>query len=110
MITGVVTISPDADIYDTLMEMKDSEVRQLPVLDKEKLVGLLTVKDILKIQPHLFELVVDRINIREASNKPIATAEGTCDACGGFSKKLYERESEFLCGKCLRTEKAEVEF
>ena len=110
MVTDVITIGPQADIYEALMEMKDSEVRQLPVLDGEKLVGLLTVKDILKIQPHLFDLVVDRINIREEGTKPIASAEGTCDACGTFSKKLYERESDFLCIKCLRSRKIEAEF
>ncbi len=103
MVKDVETISPDADVYDALLEMKDSDVRQLPVLDGGKLVGLLTVKDILKIQPQLFELIVDKLHLREESAKPVASAEGTCDNCGSFSGKLYERESNFLCSKCLRS-------
>jgi hypothetical protein len=36
-----------------------------------KLVGFLTQKDILKIQPDLFDLLVERIQIREESDKPV---------------------------------------
>lgn len=102
MIKDVAVISPNLDVYDALMVMRDEDVRQLPVLDGKKLVGLLTVKDILKIQPQLFELLVDKISLREETLKPIASAEGTCDSCFGFSKKLYEIDSEFLCGKCMK--------
>ncbi len=105
MVKDVETISPNADIYDALLEMKDSDVRQLPVLDGEKLVGLLTVKDVLKIQPQLFELLVDKLHLREEGSKPIASAEGTCDRCGNFSTKLFEKDSDFLCGKCLKSGK-----
>lgn len=110
MIKDVITIQPNADIYEALMMIKDEDVRQLPVVYKGKLVGLLTVKDILKIQPQLFELVVDKISLREENLKPIATAEGTCDHCGQYTKKLYEKEAEFLCQKCLRAREVETEF
>ncbi len=110
MIKDVVTISPDADIHDALMLMKDEDVKQLPVLDGKKLVGLLTLKDILKIQPQLFELLVDKITLREEKLKPIAIAEGTCDYCGTYTKKLYEIEAEFLCSKCVKSRRIEVEF
>ena len=110
MIKDVITIQPDADIYDALMLIKDEDIRQLPVLDGKKLVGLLTVKDILKIQPQLFELVADKISLREESLKPVASAQGTCDHCSHYSKKLYEIDAEFLCQKCMRARKIEAEF
>lgn len=107
MNTRVATIEPSRDIFDALVKMRDTDVRQLPVIDKEnnnKLVGLLTLKDVLKIQPQLFELLVEKISLREEEHKPIFVAkqiEGTCDGCGAYFRKLYEMEGEFLCNKCL---------
>lgn len=108
MNANVATIEPGMDIFSALVIMRDEDVRQLPVIDKEnnnKLVGLLTLKDILKIQPQLFELIVEKIELREEDRKPVFVAkqiEGTCDKCTGYFKKLYEREGEFFCSKCLR--------
>ncbi len=63
------TITPEKDIYDAIVLMRDKNVRQLPVVDKKKIVGFLTGKDILKIQPQLFELLVDKIELREEDRK-----------------------------------------
>lgn len=59
------TIGPNVDIYDALKVMAKLDVRQLPVVDKGKLVGLLTQKTILKVQPQLFELVAEKIELKE---------------------------------------------
>ncbi len=107
MSTDVATIEPNKDIFEALVKMRDEDVRQLPVIDEEnnrKLVGLLTLKDILKIQPQLFEIIAEKITLREEDRKPVFVAkqiEGTCDKCGKYFKKLYEVEGEFLCNQCL---------
>ncbi|MBI3036556.1 CBS domain-containing protein [Candidatus Woesearchaeota archaeon] len=111
MLVKVATIEPKMDIYDALITMRDYETRQLPVVDKEnsnKLVGLLTLKDILKIQPQLFDLLVDKIVLREEEQKLTSSrypVEGTCDNCGQFFPKLYEVEGDFLCTKCSTSRK-----
>ncbi len=71
MVKDVVTISPEVDIYDALVTMRDYDVRMLPVLDGKELIGLLTVKDILKIEPQLFELLAEKLILREEERKPI---------------------------------------
>ena len=111
MLVKVATIEPKMDIYDALITMRDYETRQLPVVDREnsnKLVGLLTLKDILKIQPQLFDLLVDKIVLREEEQKLTSSrypVEGTCDNCGQFFPKLYEVEGDFLCTKCSTSRK-----
>ncbi|MFH1590785.1 MAG: CBS domain-containing protein [archaeon] len=67
----LLTISPDEDIYDALVVMRDANIRHLPVVNEDKMIGLLTLKDILKIQPQLFDLLVEKFEIREESDKPI---------------------------------------
>ena len=114
MLVKVPTIEPKKDIYEALMVMHDYEIRQLPVVDKEngnKLVGLLTLKDVLKIQPQLFDLLVDKIVLREEEQKLTGNRyqlEGTCDNCGQFFPKLYEVDGDFLCTKCSTSRKKYV--
>jgi CBS domain-containing protein len=64
----IVTISPDKDVYEALTLMRENNIRQLPVVDNQ-LVGFLTVKDILKIQPDLIDLWMENNEIREESRK-----------------------------------------
>lgn len=63
MVKDLVTITPEVDLYDALLEMNDSRIRQLPVMHNNKMVGFITLKDILKIHPQLFELVAEKYRI-----------------------------------------------
>lgn len=65
----VVTIEPEKDLYDAMHLMSEEEVRRLPVVSNNKLVGHLTEKDILKIQPALFDICAERITLREEKDK-----------------------------------------
>ncbi len=103
MHTNLYTTSPEHDIFDALIKMGKYDINHLPVVDGEKLLGLLTVKDILKIQPQLFELLVDKFEIREAERKPINKAgekEGICQMCGEYAEELFEADGSKVCGNC----------
>ena len=65
----IVTVSPETDIYDALVYMKNSEVRRLPVMKDGELEGIITLKDILAIEPGLFDLVAENIRLRESERK-----------------------------------------
>ncbi len=104
MVEDVVTISPDKDIFEAIHKMKDHDIRHLPVLNYNgKFVGLLTLKDILRIQPQLFESFVDIFNLKEASRKPIpklASKEGICHGCGQYSDELEAIGMDVFCPNC----------
>jgi len=65
------TITPEADILDAIKMMSEANIRHLPVKNNNKMIGFVTLKDILKIEPELFELMVDKIELRESERKPI---------------------------------------
>jgi len=65
----ITTIKPSADIYDAMRLMKKAKFRRLPVLIKKRVIGLLTMKDILRIQPELFEIAKENYTIREEAEK-----------------------------------------
>lgn len=69
MTTELVSIKPERDLYDALLLMREHSIRQLPVIEDEKLIGFLTAKDILKIQPELFDLYIEKYELREEARK-----------------------------------------
>ncbi|MFT4312476.1 MAG: cyclic nucleotide-binding/CBS domain-containing protein [Candidatus Woesearchaeota archaeon] len=71
MTKNIVCISPDLDIFRALEHMREYDVRHVPVIHQENLLGFLTIKDVLRIQPDLFDLVVERYQIRESEKKPL---------------------------------------
>ena len=48
MVRDVITIEPDKDIFDAAHQFLDKRIRRFPVLDKGKLVGQISQKDIMK--------------------------------------------------------------
>jgi signal-transduction protein with cAMP-binding, CBS, and nucleotidyltransferase domain len=102
---NLITIAPDRDIFDALVVMRDTNIRHLPVVQKGQMVGLLTLKDILKIEPQLFELLVEKFEIREEARKPIhhpSEKEGICELCGEYSERLYKKNRSMVCEKCKK--------
>lgn len=69
MRTSVITISPEQDIFEALQVMGEENIRHLPVMDDKKFLGFITGKDILKIQPELFEILAEKIELREEERK-----------------------------------------
>ena len=87
--------------------MRDNNIRHLPVVENNEMVGLLTIKDILKIEPQLFDLIVEKFELREESRKSInriIPEEGICQACGEYSEKVKEINQTTLCENCARQE------
>ena len=103
--TELITISPDSDIYDALIKMRDNNIRHLPVVENNEMVGLLTIKDILKIEPELFDLIVEKFELKEENRKPvnrIIPTEGICQECGEYSEKVKEIDGTILCENCTK--------
>ncbi len=101
MAKKLITITPDQDIFEALNIMMEEDIRQLPVVSNKKMVGLLTMKDILKLEPELFDLIVDKINIKEEEHKPLDN-EGICEECGNYTSKLLARHEALICKECAK--------
>lgn len=104
----LLKISPEKDIFDAIKIMRDKNIRHLPVFDGKKFKGLLTLKDVLKIQPRLFDLMVSKFELREEQRKPIfkpKEKEGICQTCGNYSEELFNIDEVLMCKKCKEESK-----
>lgn len=103
----IITIKPNADLFAALKTMQKSKVKKLPVTVNKKVIGLLTLKDILRIEPALFELAQSHnlLEIKEESEKfkrkksPEQYNLGICEECG--NEDLLEKvDGIMLCEGC----------
>jgi CBS domain-containing protein len=95
----LIGIEPDADINEAAKKMSKLKVRRLVVMEKGKLVGIVSSKDIISITPALMEIIAEKARITgTAIEKPVML--GYCDVCGQWSEALREVEGKFLCEDC----------
>ena len=105
----ITSIKPNADLYEALQKMRKSKYRWLPVVVKEKVIGFLTLKDILRIEPSLFEIAHSQgvFQIKEEEEKlrrremrmRRSLKEGMCEECGNFDF-LYSTDGRLICESC----------
>lgn len=57
MTTGMITISPDVDLEKAISLINREDVRRLPVIKNNELIGLLTIKDIIRTEPKYVSLI-----------------------------------------------------
>jgi len=65
MSKNVVSVTPTTDIAATMELMNENGIKQLPVMDGDNLVGFLTIKDILRLEPALVDLSLEQLKLQE---------------------------------------------
>ena len=64
MAKDVVTIDPGKKIEDAVELMLKYQIKRLPVIDNEKLVGVVTASDVIAVEPKLIEAVASLISVK----------------------------------------------
>ena len=102
----VAVIKSSANIGQALHKMKKYGFRRLPVLSRGEVVGMLTIKDIMRIDPTVYREIDQMKDVREENRKleRLATREeydvqSFCEECDSFST-LLRMEGRLLCTNC----------
>lgn len=97
MTNKITTTTPEEDIYKAILKMRNTSVRRLPVIENNEIIGLLTLKDILRIHPDLFDIIAEKIRIREEDK--LYNLSGNCPSCGNFTI-LKRKDGQLVCDFC----------
>jgi len=105
MTAPLMTIDPDVTISEAARRMSRLDIRRLVVIYKEKLVGIVSSKDVLGVMPELLETMQEKArlegeNMAEEAQKESAPLAGYCDHCGVWSDDLKELDGQFYCEDC----------
>jgi CBS domain-containing protein len=96
----LMTIEPNADIAVAMRKMKRASIRRLVVIDKGKMVGVISTKDIINITPTLIDVVAEKSRIGVIPVKEPQPLTGRCNLCEEWSDDLRQMDGKFLCRDC----------
>ncbi|RLF40981.1 MAG: CBS domain-containing protein [Thermoplasmata archaeon] len=99
-----VTISPDDEIYDAVKMMGKHRIRRLPVVESEKIIGMVTERDIMQFSPLLRDILEEWAEItkqRIEYKREGKFISGKCEECGMLSRQLVNFNGRLLCEFCL---------
>jgi len=109
MTKNVTSISPSKDIYDAVNKMRKTKFKILPIVTKGRVIGVVTIKDILRLYPSLIDTLKESIEIKEETEKIKRSKaaltgdtwikEGICSECNIYGL-LYNVDGRFLCESC----------
>ncbi len=97
----VITIKPTYSLREAAKIMLKRGIRRLPVVDGDKLLGIVTDTDILTVSLDLGEfmgLITDRFYEVEEE------IGGKCERCGKFTEDLYDFQGMKVCEDCYESE------
>lgn len=94
----IITIDPNADITEAARVMVRNRIRRLPVIERSKLIGILTASDFTAIAPKLAEMVTHPEAPARAEIE-----QSVCEACGEMGTALYEVNGMWVCENCRDT-------
>lgn len=103
MTTPLIVIDPYVSLEDAMRTMGKCNIRRLPVVEDNKLIGVITQKDISRISPVLHEISREWYDIaaRDEAHFKKQVFSGKCEDCGVLSSNLKDIDGRLLCEDCI---------
>ena len=103
----IISIKPEASLSEALSKINKKKVKGIPVVSNKKIVGYITLKDILKFRPSLLVSIEEFQNIKEESEKIQRSKsamkgnflEAPCEDCANFDI-LEKVDGRMICESC----------
>lgn len=103
MSSPIIVTEPYISIKEALKIMGKCNIRRLIVIENNKLVGIITQRDISRLSPALTEIAYEWSNI-DLENKEYLksqTFSGKCEDCNSLSMSLKSVDGRLLCEDCI---------
>ena len=99
MSTPILFTDPYVSLEDAMKKMGKCNVRRLPVIENDQLIGIISQKDISRISPILHEISREwhDIKMRDESYYKKQVFSGKCEDCGTLSRNLKNVDGRLLC-------------
>ena len=103
MKTPLIVINPYVNLVEAMKVMSKCTIRRLPVIEKGRLIGIITQKDILRLSPMLLELSREWSGIvgKDEAYLRRQVFSGKCEDCGALSTNLKNIDGRLLCDDCI---------
>jgi CBS domain-containing protein len=96
MSSPVLTVGPEVDVTDAARTMVLKKIRRLPVMDRGRLIGIVTASDITAVSPNLIDVLPERPLVTPSEE----IEESVCEVCGDITVSLFEVNGMWVCENC----------
>ncbi|MBN2094839.1 MAG: CBS domain-containing protein [Candidatus Aenigmarchaeota archaeon] len=102
MTAPVKFVSEEEQVLHVVDKMLMDNIKRFPVMDmkRKELVGIITVKDIMRAMPNFLLDKIEWLRIRPGSEKKSKKVKGICEVCGKFTKDLKFSNGMWVCAEC----------
>lgn len=103
MTSPLITIRPDAGIDEAAKSMRDNDIHRLIVMDRGKIIGVISEFDLVRIEPALHTLIREHSmwNITDVAEAGLGTVSGVCEVCENYSENLHIVDGRLICEDCI---------
>ena len=103
MSSPLVVIDPYIPIEEAMKIMSRCNIRRLPVIENDELVGVITERDIVRIAPLLNEISKEWYDIskKDETYYKSQVFSGKCEDCTVLSTRLKNIDGRLLCEDCI---------
>lgn len=103
MSTPLLIIDPYVTLDDAMETMGKCNIRRLPVVENDELIGIITQRDISRMSPILHEISREWYDItcRDETHYRQQIFSGKCEDCGTLNSRLKNVDGRLLCEDCI---------
>lgn len=103
MSAPVLITDPYVTLEKAMKKMGKCNIRRLPVVENNDLIGIITERDITRISPVLHEISQQwhEITVRDETFYKKQVFSGKCEDCGTLSATLRNIDGRLLCEDCI---------
>ena len=103
MSTPIIIAEPYISLQEALKIMGKCNIRRLPIVENNELVGIITQRDISRLSPALTEISQEWSSIDSKDEKYLQsqTFSGKCEDCNILSTNLKNIDGRLLCEDCI---------
>jgi signal-transduction protein with cAMP-binding, CBS, and nucleotidyltransferase domain len=102
MTSPLITLSAEKTVEQAAHLMIENRVRRLPIInEKEVVIGIVSVRDIMAISTEINELIGELALINQAED----IDSGMCSRCGRMSDDLRNYDGSLICLQCTEEDR-----
>jgi CBS domain-containing protein len=96
-----ISAGPNDTMLHVIKLMVKNGVKRVPIIDKGRLEGIVSDKEILLVSPELIEVMSEKLRARVGMvARPRQTISGICENCGNYSDELKNASGKWFCEDC----------
>jgi CBS domain-containing protein len=101
MSTPLYTIDASKEVTEAARMMRKLGIKRLGVIHRNKVVGIISMSDVLSVTPELVDIVSEKARILTGeSRRTPGLVSGYCDLCNQWSDCLIEMDGRYICEEC----------